>query len=282
MGRSGWWARRCPAPWWEPRRRAAAAPGDAHDYTGRVLRVIDGNTIRVGIGGHPTTVQLAGVSAGGCFALPAQNALAHLLPRGQAVGLIGEGAQPRDARGRLVAYVYRVGHTASVNRVLLLTGQARLGGSPPRTFAASFAKAARTARVQGRGQWARCAGRPGAAGGPQPHAHPAPPVGARLPAQGLRDQGDARRPHAAGPDGLPGLGGHHPHRHGRLRHPGPPGAPVPSGARRSRGRSTSRCTSASRSCCSWRARRWSGPSTSAPAPAAARRSATSACTASSA
>ncbi len=138
----------------------AAAPGDAHNYTGRVLRVIDGNTIAVGIGGHHTTVRLAGVSAGGCFALPAQNTLAHLLPRGQAVGLIGEGAQPRDARGRLVAYVYRVGHTASVNRVLLLTGQARLGGSPPRTFAASFAKAARTARVQGRGQWARCAGDP--------------------------------------------------------------------------------------------------------------------------
>jgi endonuclease YncB( thermonuclease family) len=138
----------------------AAAPAGSHSYTGRVLRVVDGDTVTVRIGGHPTTVQLAGLSTGGCFALPAQNALSHLLPRGRAVGLIGEGAKPYDARGRLVAYVYRTGHKASVNRLLLLTGQARLGGTRPRMFAASFARAAKSARAHRQGQWARCSADP--------------------------------------------------------------------------------------------------------------------------
>jgi len=138
----------------------AAAPAGVHTYTGRMLRVIDGDTISVRIAGHRTTVQLAGLSAKGCFAVPAEASLRHLLPRGRPVGLIGEGARPFDGRGRLVAYVYRPGRRTSVNRVLLLTGQARLGGAAPRTFAAAFGKAAKAARTQGRGQWARCAADP--------------------------------------------------------------------------------------------------------------------------
>lgn len=137
----------------------AAAPVSAHTYTGRMLRVIDGDTISVRIDGHRTTVQLAGLSARGCFALPAESSLRHLLPRGRQVGLIGEGVRPR-AGGRLVAYVYRPGRKSSVNRILLTSGQARLGGAVPRTFAPAFSKAARTARAEGRGQWARCAADP--------------------------------------------------------------------------------------------------------------------------
>src|SRR5262245_29752515 len=87
--------------------------------TGRVLRVVDGDTLSVRIAHHPTAVHLAGVSAPGCFAQPAQHALTHLLRHGQPVRLVAQGSRPRDAAGRLVALVTRATGGPSANRVLL-------------------------------------------------------------------------------------------------------------------------------------------------------------------
>ncbi|HEY7622788.1 MAG TPA: thermonuclease family protein [Solirubrobacteraceae bacterium] len=138
--------------------------GDAFGQ-GQVVRVIDGDTIGVRIGGRTERVRYIGVDTPEsvkpdtpvqCYAKRAAAANAALVA-GHRVRLVGD-VEHRDRYGRLLAYVYREGDGAFVNALLVREGYARtLTIAPNVAHAAEFARLARTARRDGKGLWRACA-----------------------------------------------------------------------------------------------------------------------------
>jgi micrococcal nuclease len=132
--------------------------------TARVLRVVDGDTILVAIGGRQERVRYIGVDTPEtvkphtrvqCFGKRA-SAANHRLVNGRAVRLVAD-AEARDRYGRLLAYVYRAGDGLFVNAALLRGGYATtLTIAPNVRFADRFAALARQARDAGRGLWSVC------------------------------------------------------------------------------------------------------------------------------
>jgi micrococcal nuclease len=132
---------------------------------GEVVRVVDGDTIRVRLGDRTERVRYIGVDTPEsvkpgtpvqCYAKRAAAANAALVS-GQHVRLVGD-VEHRDRYGRLLAYVYRAGDGAFVNALLVRDGYARtLTIAPNVAHAAEFARLARTAREAGRGLWRACA-----------------------------------------------------------------------------------------------------------------------------
>ena len=130
----------------------------------QVLRVVDGDTIRVRLGGHTERVRYIGVDTPEsvkpgtpvqCFARRAAAANAALVA-GRSVRLVGD-VEQRDRYGRLLAYVYREPDGAFVNAQLVRDGYARtLTIAPNVALARLFALLARTARESGRGLWTAC------------------------------------------------------------------------------------------------------------------------------
>jgi micrococcal nuclease len=131
----------------------------------QVLRVVDGDTIRVRLDGRTERVRYIGVDTPEsvkpgtpvqCFAKRAAAANAALVA-GRSVRLVGD-VEQRDRYGRLLAYVYREPDGAFVNARLVRDGYARtLAIAPNVAHARQFAQLARTAREGGRGLWAECA-----------------------------------------------------------------------------------------------------------------------------
>ena len=132
---------------------------------GHVVRVVDGDTIRVRLGDRTERVRYIGVDTPEsvkpgtpvqCFAKRAAAANAALVA-GREVRLVGD-VEHRDRYGRLLAYVYRVGDGAFVNALLVRDGYARtLTIAPNVAHAGEFARLARAARSDGRGLWRACA-----------------------------------------------------------------------------------------------------------------------------
>ncbi len=130
----------------------------------RVLRVVDGDTILVAIGGRQERVRYIGVDTPEtvkphtrvqCFGKRA-SAANHRLVDGRAVRLDAD-AEARDRYGRLLAYVYRASDGLFVNAALLRGGYATtLTIAPNVRFADRFAALARQARDAGRGLWSAC------------------------------------------------------------------------------------------------------------------------------
>ena len=129
---------------------------------GRVLRVVDGDTIQVQVGERREKVRYIGVDTPEsvkpgtpvqCFA-KAASAENERLVAGRHVRLVYD-AERRDRYGRLLAYVYR--DSLFVNAELVRAGYARTLTIPPNVrFAGRFAQLARNAREHGRGLWQRC------------------------------------------------------------------------------------------------------------------------------
>jgi micrococcal nuclease len=139
------------------------------DLTGRVTRVVDGETVKVRLaGGRGTeTVRYIGVDTPEtvkpgepvqCFGNQA-SAFNERLVEGKRVRL-EVGRERTDRYGRLLAYVYVRGHRDPfVNAELLRRGYARTLAIPPNTDRAGrFAGLQRRARTKGRGLWSACAG----------------------------------------------------------------------------------------------------------------------------
>ena len=145
-------------------------PGDASlagavDLTGRVTRVIDGDTVRVEIRGFETTVRLIGIDTPEtrkpgapvqCFG-PEASRRAHALLSGKRVRLIGDPTQDtRDRFDRLLAYVYVDGAAQSVNYQLVDGGFAKVYVYPPSgpfRHTTAFLAAEARARNTSRGLW---------------------------------------------------------------------------------------------------------------------------------
>jgi micrococcal nuclease len=132
---------------------------------GQVVRVVDGDTIRVRVGDRTERVRYIGIDTPEsvkpgtpvqCYAKRAAAANTALVA-GRQVRLVGD-VEHRDRYGRLLAYVYRVGDGAFVNALLVRDGYARTLTIPPNVaHAAELARLASTARTAGRGLWRACA-----------------------------------------------------------------------------------------------------------------------------
>jgi micrococcal nuclease len=147
---------------------AMTAPASASTMSGRVLRVVDGDTIHVSVRGFDTTVRLIGIDTPEtkkpgtpvqCFGPAASERTERILSAGQAVRLATDPTQDtRDRYGRLLAYVYRSGKsgsTGSVNYALVATGYAKayLYGDVPFKYATAFLRAQSRARSARKGLW---------------------------------------------------------------------------------------------------------------------------------
>jgi micrococcal nuclease len=141
--------------------------GDSHEPSGtlhgRVVRVVDGDTIQVRLdSGRTERVRYIGIDTPEsvkpdtpvqCFAKKASHFNASLVS-GRKVTLRTD-AEQRDRYGRLLAYVYA--GPRFVNRELVARGYARTLTIPPNVaHADEFAQLARRARKSGSGLWSVC------------------------------------------------------------------------------------------------------------------------------
>jgi micrococcal nuclease len=131
---------------------------------GRVVRVVDGDTISVQLGAVREKVRYIGIDTPetkdprrpvGCYG-PQAAQFNHRLVAGERVRLVRDVAA-RDRYGRLLAYVYRVRDGLFVNAELARLGYAEpLRIAPDVRHADRFAALARAARDAGRGLWSVC------------------------------------------------------------------------------------------------------------------------------
>jgi micrococcal nuclease len=143
-------------------RGGDAAP--ARDRIGRVVRVVDGDTIAVALAGRTERVRYIGIDTPEsvkpdtpvqCYAHRAAAENARLVAR-ERVRLVLD-VEPRDRFGRLLAYVYRVRDGRFVNAELVRGGFARTLTIPPNVrFAGRFRALAAQARHAHRGLWSAC------------------------------------------------------------------------------------------------------------------------------
>lgn len=132
---------------------------------GTVVRVVDGDTIVLDLGGHDETVRLLGVdtpetvkpgAAVECFGPEASARLKELIPPGTQVS-VERDVEIRDRYGRLLLFVFRRSDRVLVNRLLVEGGYARtLTIAPNRARAGELSDAATDARRTGRGLWGQC------------------------------------------------------------------------------------------------------------------------------
>ena len=145
---------------------SGGSPASEQKSVGKVIRVVDGDTIHVMVGGRDETVRYIGVDTPEsvkpgtpveCFAKRA-SAFNQRLVEGEKVRLVRD-AEARDRYGRLLAYVYRVRgkQKVFVNAALVRRGYAVPLTIPPNVaHAEKFRQLASAARRAGRGLWSAC------------------------------------------------------------------------------------------------------------------------------
>jgi micrococcal nuclease len=143
--------------------------GGGDDRSARVVRAVDGDTIRVSVGGREQSVRLLGIDTPEthrpgtpieCGGPEASAAMERLVPAGTRVMLEPDPTQDRvDRYGRLLAYV-RLPSGRLAEEELLRAGWASTyvyGGRPVSRLAA-FRSWAASARAGRRGVWRLCGG----------------------------------------------------------------------------------------------------------------------------
>ena len=150
-------------------RGMTPAPGgpSADAGFGEVVRVIDGDTVDVRIGGSTERVRLIGVDTPEvvarerpiqCYGAEASAHMKALLPGGTAVRLERDEVS-RDQYGRLLAYVFRVDDDLLVNLDLVQGGFADAVTYGDNEALYSMLSAAEAeARASGIGLWSACGG----------------------------------------------------------------------------------------------------------------------------
>jgi micrococcal nuclease len=137
---------------------------DRAAQSGRVVRIVDGDTIHVRLGGVEETLRYIGIDTPEsvkpgtpvqCFAKRA-SAYNERLVGGERVRVVRD-AEARDRYGRLLAYVYRARDGLFVNAALVRGGYAQPLTIPPNVaHAEQFRRLAASARRAGRGLWSAC------------------------------------------------------------------------------------------------------------------------------
>ena len=133
--------------------------------TAVVVKVVDGDTLDLDLGGSTVRVRLLGIDTPEtvdenrpvqCFGHEASSYLAQLLPRGSTVRLERD-VEARDRYGRLLAYLYRVDDGLFVNAALIEGGYATTLSIAPNTMRARDFEVLRTqAQRDKRGLWGAC------------------------------------------------------------------------------------------------------------------------------
>ncbi len=137
---------------------------EAGTSSGRITRVVDGDTVHVALAGREETVRYIGVDTPEtkkrgtpveCFGKAASAANTRLVS-GERVRLRFD-AERRDRYGRLLAYVFRRRDGLFVNAALVRDGFATTISIPPNIAQAGRLRALeRRARARGRGLWRAC------------------------------------------------------------------------------------------------------------------------------
>lgn len=130
-----------------------------------VVRVVDGDTVVVAVGGREESARLLGIDTPEtkrpdtpveCFGPEASDRLHALLPPDTPVRLELD-QEARDRYGRLLVYLHRSTDGAFINEVMVHEGLAdTLAIAPNDAFRDRFAAAADTARSQHLGLWGAC------------------------------------------------------------------------------------------------------------------------------
>jgi micrococcal nuclease len=152
---------------------SGSGSGERVDGPARVVRVIDGDTIKVRVGGRRETVRLIGIDTPEshrpgtpveCGARAATRALQRLAVtsdgRGRSVTLVSDpGHDDRDRYGRVLAYADLAGGR-DLGEAQVRSGWAKpyVYGDVPFVRLGRYRQAAREARDTGRGVWAACGG----------------------------------------------------------------------------------------------------------------------------
>jgi len=148
---------------------SSSSPALPDGANGRIVKVIDGDTVDVSMSGRTERVRLIGVDTPEtkkpntpiqCFGPEASKHISELLPVGTPV-LVQRDVEARDPYGRLLGYVYRTSDNLFVNQDLIVNGFARpLSIAPNTAFAGEFATLAQTAQNSKIGLWGECASEP--------------------------------------------------------------------------------------------------------------------------
>jgi len=143
---------------------ARPAPTDGR---ATVVRVVDGDTIVVRIGGRDENVRILGIdtpethkpdSPVECFGPEAADRLGSLLPKGTVVRLVRD-IEARDRYDRLLAYVYRDQDGLFIDLAMVADGFAgTLTISPNVAHRDELDRAAADAKAAQRGLWRTCGG----------------------------------------------------------------------------------------------------------------------------
>jgi micrococcal nuclease len=158
------------------RGRTGPAGDGAGAGAATVVRVVDGDTLVVDVGGREERVRLIGIDtpesvAPGrpveCFGAEASHRLAELVPPGTVLRLERD-VEPRDVYDRLLAYAFRADDDLFVNLAQVADGYAAAKAYPPNTTRRPDLDAAqRAARTAATGLWGACGG-PDVTIGPPP------------------------------------------------------------------------------------------------------------------
>ena len=151
--------------------RPAATISPAPGMAARVMRVVDGDTLKASVAGRTETVRVIGLDTPEsvkpgtpveCFALRASAEAEGLLPIGAAIRLESDPTQAaRDRYGRLLAHVWLADGTLYAEQMIRGGfGIHYVYGGVPSMYASRLAAAEDAAQVALRGLWspATCAG----------------------------------------------------------------------------------------------------------------------------
>lgn len=137
------------------------------DGRATVVRVIDGDTIVVHLGGGAETVRVLGIDTPEthkpdtpveCYGPEASDRMTALLPRGTVVRLVRD-VEARDRYGRLLAYVYRDSDGLFIDLRMVQEGYAgTLIIAPNLAHRAELEAAVAAAQQAKRGLWQACGG----------------------------------------------------------------------------------------------------------------------------
>jgi glucose/arabinose dehydrogenase len=161
----------------------SAADANAATRGAKVVRAIDGDTVKVRSAGRVRTVHLAGVRAHmprTCKGRLATRALRRLLPRGRRVRLVAPRRALRARALRAEVYLGGRARARSVSRAQVVRGVARVRTTTRlrSRYHAAYRRAQAAARTRSRGIWgSACAPSRGSApSAPPPIVDPGPPL----------------------------------------------------------------------------------------------------------